>query len=657
MTPSNENTPFEEESVSDLSSDDASVPEAAPAAEAPEKQKKTPLYRRQLAFGSRKGGEKGGEEPPAAETPLAAAEHAQNGHAVKAQRARGGRGGKSRKVVGLKIGASQLAAAVVSNRDDRHELHQLARMPLEQGIIVDGEVRDAPALTRALRTFFAENDLPTKDVRLGLASNRIGVRTFDIVGVDDAARLDNAVRFKAHEVLPVAVHESVLDYRVLSAKRVDGESVQRVLLVVAPRDQVQPYANVCRDAGLRIEGADLEALGLLRTFLDPISGHVPAGDDRATVVISIGHESSTLLVAGAGIAEFARVFDWGGAQLVDALAQELEIGSEEAAATLRRLSLAPGPPQSIEGLDDDARMRAHEAVRLRLTPFARELVASLQFYQTQPDSLGIGEIVITGGTSQLTGLDDALNRIIGVPVRVGDPLARVVIDWRLDEDHEAALGSLAVPIGLAIEDGAVRSVDLLKGDKPSTKRVPAGSIARIALPVAAVVPVVAVGFMFVQAQGDVSDKQETLAAKEAQLAKLPQPTRPQLGAGVGTEQQGRATALSKVIGGRLAWDGLLRDVAKILPSDVWLTELRASAPVSAAAESVPAAPSATGAPTGVTLTGYTYRQDDVAELLARLSALPKLDQVQLGGTTKQEIAEKPVVQFTILANLREAGGS
>ena len=60
---------------------------------------------------------------------------------------------------------------------------------------------------------------------------------------------------------------------------------------------------------------------------------------------------------------------------------------------------------------------------LRLTPFARELVSSLQFYQTQPESLGIGEIVITGGTSQLEGLGGALHRMIGVAVQVGDPLS------------------------------------------------------------------------------------------------------------------------------------------------------------------------------------------------------------------------------------------
>ena len=129
-----------------------------------------------------------------------------------------GRGGKGRRVVGLKIGASQIAAAVIVESDGRHELVQLARRPIDAGLVVDGEIRDVDALANVLKDFFDEHKLPKKDVRIGLASNRIGVRTFDIVGIDDDVRFDNAVRFKAHEVLPVAVHESVLDYRVLEER-------------------------------------------------------------------------------------------------------------------------------------------------------------------------------------------------------------------------------------------------------------------------------------------------------------------------------------------------------------------------------------------------------------------------------------------------------
>src|SRR5207253_947956 len=104
-------------------------------------------------------------------------------------------------------------------------------------------------------------------------------------------------------------------------------------------------------------------------------------------------------------------------------------------------------------LTEEQSAKVREAVRRQVQTFARELVSSLQFYQNQPVSLAIGEIVLTGGTMHLEGLAEELERLIGVRVRVGDPLNRVTGSKRV---AEAAyhVGSLAVAIGLGIEDGS-----------------------------------------------------------------------------------------------------------------------------------------------------------------------------------------------------------
>jgi type IV pilus assembly protein PilM len=578
---------------------------------------------------------------------------------------RGGRGGggssKGRPFVGLKIGASQIAAAVVTEHDGRYELTSLARRPLDPGIVSGGEVRDHAALVHELKALFDEHRLPRRDVRIGIASNRIGVRTVEIVGIEDETRFDNAVRFKAHEVLPVAVHESLLDYRVVDERvHESGESARRVLLVVAPRDQVQPFVDVCRDAGLRLAGVDLEALGLLRTFVDPVAPGGRAADDTATVVVSIGHESTTLLVAGAGACEFTRVFDWGGASLQEAIASELAVSPLEAADILCHLSLG-GPGHDLSSLDHESRARALEAVRSRLTPFARELVSSLQFYQTQPHSLGIGEILITGGTSHLDGLSESLHQMIGVAVRQGDPLARVVTRGAHDAAIESRLGSLAVAIGLAIDDEPSRSVNLIPKEllAPARKRP---SFLAVGVPIAAAVPVAALAVLFLQASGQVDERKGQLQTVREQIAALPKPSGPTLDPGVVGLQAERALALSTVLGARFAWDDVLGDVSKVIPSNVWLQKLTAKAPDPALTASVttgtPAQAGALlGAPTGFTITGYTFSQPDVAVLLSRLGTVPGLSRVTLQSSAKEKLGKRTVVRFTILADLTNTGGA
>jgi type IV pilus assembly protein PilM len=351
---------------------------------------------------------------------------------------------RGKKLVGLKVGASQLAAARVVN-NGRPELLQVAREPIEPGIVVGGELREPDALAEALKRFFRTNKLPRQSVRLGIASNRIGVRVFDIAGIEDDKQLHNAVRFRAQEALPIPVDEAVLDYQVLS-ESVDEEGVRtrRVLLVVAYRDLVDRYVAACRKAGLRLAGVDLEAFAVLRAL-----GGESSQGNAAVVVASVGHDRTTLAVASKNVCEFTRVIEWGGHNLNVAIARALDSAPSEVEPIKRSLSLLV-PAESWEALGREQAGKVRAALHQELQSFARELVSSLQFYQGQPGSLGIGEIVLTGGTAHLPGLDAELSRAIGVRVRVGDPLGRVKPGKRVVDPEQ--VGSLAVAIGLGIEE-------------------------------------------------------------------------------------------------------------------------------------------------------------------------------------------------------------
>jgi type IV pilus assembly protein PilM len=424
----------------------APEPEPAPEAEA---QKKVPFWKKELSFG---GGKKRGKKPKAEKAPKepkAAKEKKQpkerKQKPPKVKAARGPRGGK--KLVGLKVGASQVAAARVSNNGVA-ELLQVAREPLETGIVVGGELRDPDALGEALKEFFAKNKLPKKGVRLGIANNRIGVRTFDIAGISDQKQLTNAIRFRAQEALPIPIDEAVLDYQVLG-EGVDeeGQPTKRILLVVAYRELIDRYMDACKKAGISLVGIDLEAFALLRALQAPQDG---AGGDAgaALVAVSIGHDRSTFAVSDGRVCEFTRVLEWGGAALNVAIARALDAAPSEVEDAKRALALTD--EMVPDGLSPERAKSARDAMRRSIQTFARELVSSLQYYQNQPGSLGIGEIVLTGGTAHLPGLAGELERLIGVRVRVGDPLARMKVSKKLGETEQ--IGSLAVAIGLGIED-------------------------------------------------------------------------------------------------------------------------------------------------------------------------------------------------------------
>ncbi len=266
-------------------------------------------------------------------------------------------GRRGKKLVGLKIGASKLAAARVVNSGGVPELVQVAQADLEPGIVVGGELRDPDALAEALKTFFKKHKLPRQGVRLGIASNRIGVRTFDLPGVDDEKQLHNAVRFRAQEALPIPLEEAVLDYHVLSDTVNDeGVRVRRVLLVVAYRELVDRYVAACRKAGIKLAGIDLEGFAALRA----LSGGDEAQANAALVVASVGHDRSTLAVSNGSICEFTRVIEWGGQNLSVAIARVLDMAPSEAEPIKHAVSLLE-PAEAWAALTGEQAVKVREA--------------------------------------------------------------------------------------------------------------------------------------------------------------------------------------------------------------------------------------------------------------------------------------------------------
>jgi type IV pilus assembly protein PilM len=360
-------------------------------------------------------------------------------------RAAGAKRKRKQEIVGLKIGASQIAASRVVNNGGPAKLEQLARVPLEPGVVVGGEVRDVPALATALDRFFTDHELPRRGIRLGLGTNRIGVRTLDIDGIEDERQLANAVRFRANEALSIPLDQAVLDYHVVR-ETVDesGAVSRRVLLAAAYQDPIDHYVEACRAANLELSAIDVEAFALLRAV-------TPRRDERddapatASVVVSIGHDRSTLAISDGTVCDFMRVLDWGGSKLEAAIARELGLSAAEAKELMLALDL--GDDTADYGEPRLAGARA--ALRREFEMLARELIASLQYYQGEPGSLAISEVLITGGTTRLSGLAEELEKLMRVPVRVADPLAAVEVSNGLAERDD--LASLAVAIGLGVE--------------------------------------------------------------------------------------------------------------------------------------------------------------------------------------------------------------
>src|SRR3954452_15446647 len=165
-------------------------------------------------------------------------------------------------LVGLEIEPSHLAAAEV--HADTAAVERAATTMLAPGVVRDGEVVDVDALAEALKDFFRDKKLP-RNVRLGVANQRIVVRTLDAPPLQDK-ELTAAVRFEAQNLIPMPLDQAVLDFQVLGPVETEEGPRTRVILIAARRDMVERLVNATRRAGLRPVGVDLSAFAMIRAL-------------------------------------------------------------------------------------------------------------------------------------------------------------------------------------------------------------------------------------------------------------------------------------------------------------------------------------------------------------------------------------------------------
>ena len=119
-----------------------------------------------------------------------------------------------------------------------------------------------------------------------------------------------------------------------------------------------------------------------------------------------------------------------------------------------------------------------------------------------------------------------------------------------------------------------------------------------------------------------------------------------IASGVVGDEAARATAVASVLGGRLAWDAVFRDLSRVLPANVWLTKLSVTQPQARQpgrrhhAAVAAAAVGQAATPTAVSIDGFTYTQTDVARLLARLATVPSLRTVTLTSSQAEPLGRE-----------------
>lgn len=337
----------------------------------------------------------------------------------------------AKSVVGLDLDPAHVAAAEV-NVNGSLTVKRGAVVPLRPGVLRDGEVADGQALTAAIKELWAEHDLP-KTVRLGIANQRIVVRTLDMPALEDEKALAAAVRVEAPDHIPMPMDEAVLDFQSLGTVETPAGARTRVVVVAVRREMVERYLEALDAAGLKVDGIDLSAFALVRSMYNRA-----LDAEGGKLFINVAGLINVAVTSGEHCL-FTRAATGGMDTMIQTLADRRGLTAEHAEQWLTHVGLEQ-PLDAVEG-DPEIVAAARAVLEDGVHEIADTVRNSLNFYRMQQNATTVEQAILAGPAVSIAGLAAHLATALGMPVE-----ARTVAQ----QGEVPHVARLSVAAGLAV---------------------------------------------------------------------------------------------------------------------------------------------------------------------------------------------------------------
>ena len=526
-------------------------------------------------------------------------------------------------VIGLDVGTHAVRAVELSFGRGRPVLQKMAQVTLPRGAVVAGEVTDIPAVSSALRRLWREGGFASRDVVVGVANARVVARVAELPKLP-IPELRSSLQFHVQDLIPIPADEAELDFQVIDEHveaDPDGDTQEeriRVLLVAAHRDMLRSLMAALEGAGLKAQRVDLIPFALIRALGGPSVWTDDEGGPE--VIVASGAGVTNVVVHQDGIARFARTLPVGGGAVTDALAEELGVEADAA--------------ESMKRATPD-----HESASTAVVPLVSEVAGSLDFHLAQGSGAELRRVILSGGGARLHAFRRVLEDQLGVPVVDGDPFAQLDVS-KVNVDPDEALRArdlFTVAVGLALA-GPSGGVTLLPAEvavKRAQRRqsvLAGGGVGGFAA--------LLLGLSVFRG-GQVDDARNAAAAAEARSTRLQsQVTELNDVERLEADIAAGRLAVTQALTGDVVWPDLVRDIAMVIPDDVWL-------------EQFTGARGTNGAPGSLTIQAIGAEQASVARWLLRVGDLNSVQNEWLVTSTKTPSADgaRPSVSFSSTADL------
>ncbi len=343
----------------------------------------------------------------------------------------------SKKLVGLDIGSSSLKLAEIISTSHGHILNRFRQIPVPKGVIVDGALEDASALSSILKELFRNSGCKGKGIVTSLSGNSVIVKKVTLAQMEEK-ELRDLIRDEAGKYLPFdSMDEVNYDFQILGDNEYNPNQMD-VIIVAAKKTDVNSYLDAVIAAGLNVMIMDVDSFALETMY----EANYEFEDNEIVVIANIGANITNVNVIKGGMSIFTRDFTSAGNTITEGLQEKYHVTAEEA-ERIKTEGLPGGEQESAD---------LKNAILECAEPICSEIERSVDYFRSTFGGDYIKHVYLSGGSARIAGLSAHLSQRLNIETELINPLYKIGYNKKnIDAgklDSIKTIGSVAIGLGL-----------------------------------------------------------------------------------------------------------------------------------------------------------------------------------------------------------------
>lgn len=355
---------------------------------------------------------------------------------------------KGKSSVGIDIGTSSIKVVQLKRSEGRYKLETYGELQT-YGYL---ERLNDPFQSKSLKMLESQVIEMTKRIikESGISTKRavISIPVFSsfIVVIDMPPMLEKelfqALSFEAKRHIPIPLSEAKIDWKIIDREKAGSSKDKRknvfkfrVLLVVVPKEVISKYLRIVKALELKLLALELESFSYIRSLM--------GNDQSAACVLDFGARSTSFTIIDKGFIQASHSLDIAGTELTRTLSHGIGVSFQRAELYKKERGLKFQEPGSER--------EAKEILLTLIDKIVLEVERLIKSYQVETKRR-VTKLILSGGSGNLVGLEEYLEKRLKTDVITGDPWARVSYPPFLEPVLKEIAPRFAVAVGLAMRD-------------------------------------------------------------------------------------------------------------------------------------------------------------------------------------------------------------